>query len=63
MTVVHAGEIDRPMGSGSPPTRAEHEKIPQAGWVELHDDVEMKRAALVDRATMGPTVVGEGSIL
>jgi len=38
-----------------------HEKIPQAGWVELGDDVEIGAGCAIDRATMGPTVIGEGT--
>ncbi len=38
-----------------------HEKIPQAGWVELEDDVEIGANCAIDRATMGPTVVGAGT--
>jgi UDP-3-O-[3-hydroxymyristoyl] glucosamine N-acyltransferase len=38
-----------------------HAKIPQAGWVELEDDVEIGACCAIDRATMGPTVVGAGS--
>lgn len=38
-----------------------HEKIPQAGWVELEDDVEIGACCTIDRATMGPTVIGAGT--
>jgi UDP-3-O-[3-hydroxymyristoyl] glucosamine N-acyltransferase len=38
-----------------------HEKIPQVGWVEIGDDVEIGADCAVDRATMGPTVIGEGT--
>ncbi len=38
-----------------------HEKIPQAGWVELEDDVEIGACCAIDRATMGPTVIGAGT--
>jgi len=38
-----------------------HEKIPQAGWVELGDDVEIGADCAIDRATMGATVIGEGT--
>jgi len=36
-------------------------KIPQTGNVVLHDDVEIGAYATIDRATMGSTIVGEGS--
>jgi UDP-3-O-[3-hydroxymyristoyl] glucosamine N-acyltransferase len=38
-----------------------HEKIPQAGWVEIEDDVEIGGCCAIDRATMGPTIIGAGS--
>ncbi|MBS1989456.1 MAG: UDP-3-O-(3-hydroxymyristoyl)glucosamine N-acyltransferase [Cyanobacteria bacterium SZAS LIN-3] len=36
-------------------------KIPQIGNVVLHDDVEIGAYATIDRATMGSTIVGEGT--
>jgi UDP-3-O-[3-hydroxymyristoyl] glucosamine N-acyltransferase len=38
-----------------------HEKIPPAGWVELEDDVEIGACCAIDRATVGPTIVGAGT--
>jgi len=38
-----------------------HEKIPQAGWVEIEDDVEIGAGCAIDRATMGATVIGAGT--
>jgi UDP-3-O-[3-hydroxymyristoyl] glucosamine N-acyltransferase len=38
-----------------------HEKIPQVGWVELEDDVEIGAGCAIDRATIGPTVIGAGT--
>jgi len=38
-----------------------HEKIPQAGWVELADDVEIGACCTIDRASMGPTFIGAGT--
>lgn len=58
---VHAGASIGHDGFGFATYKGRHEKIPQAGWVELHDDVEIGACCAVDRATMGPTVVGEGS--
>jgi UDP-3-O-[3-hydroxymyristoyl] glucosamine N-acyltransferase len=37
------------------------EKIPQAGTVDLGDDVEVQALACVDRATVGVTSVGRGT--
>ena len=38
-----------------------HEKIPQAGYVEVEDDVEIGACCAIDRASMGPTVIGAGT--
>ena len=38
-----------------------HDKIPQVGWVELEDDVEIGACCAIDRAAMGPTVIGAGT--
>lgn len=40
-----------------------HDKIPPNGWVEIEDDVEIGSGCAVQRAAMGPTVVGAGSKL
>lgn len=40
-----------------------HHKIPQAGNVVVGDDVEMGANCSIDRATVGSTVIGEGSKL
>jgi UDP-3-O-[3-hydroxymyristoyl] glucosamine N-acyltransferase len=40
-----------------------HDKIPQAGWVELEDDVEIGACAAIERAAMGPTTIGAGTKL
>jgi UDP-3-O-[3-hydroxymyristoyl] glucosamine N-acyltransferase len=44
-----------PRGDGT------YEKIPQAGTVELGDDVEVQALSCVDRATIGVTSVGNGT--
>jgi len=38
-----------------------HEKIPQSGWVEIEDDVEIGACCTIDRATMGATIIGAGT--
>lgn len=38
-----------------------HEKIPQLGIVILEDDVDVGAGSCVDRATVGRTVIGEGT--
>ena len=41
--------------------KVKHEKIPQAGIARLEDDVELGACSCVDRATLGETVVGQGT--
>lgn len=36
-------------------------KIPHAGAVEIHDDVEIGAGAMIDRGKFGATVIGEGA--
>lgn len=38
-----------------------HEKIPPVGHVVLEDDVEIGACCAIERATMGPTVIGAGT--
>ncbi|MBN1943653.1 MAG: UDP-3-O-(3-hydroxymyristoyl)glucosamine N-acyltransferase [Phycisphaerae bacterium] len=38
-----------------------HEKIPPAGYVVLEDDVEIGACCAIERAAMGPTVIGAGT--
>jgi len=40
-----------------------HMKIPQAGTVEIGDNVEIGAGTTIDRATVGATVIGEGCII
>ena len=58
---VHAGSSIGQDGFGYATHGGRHEKIPQAGWVELEDDVEIGACCAIDRATMGPTVIGAGT--
>jgi UDP-3-O-[3-hydroxymyristoyl] glucosamine N-acyltransferase len=58
---IHAGSSVGHDGFGYATHDGRHEKIPQAGWVELEDDVEIGACCTIDRATMGATIVGAGS--
>ena len=40
-----------------------HLKIPQAGTVEIGDDVEIGAGTTIDRATLGATIIGKGTII
>ena len=58
---VHAGTSIGQDGFGYATHGGRHEKIPQAGWVELEDDVEIGACCAIDRATMRATVIGAGT--
>ncbi|HEY2910495.1 MAG TPA: UDP-3-O-(3-hydroxymyristoyl)glucosamine N-acyltransferase [Gemmataceae bacterium] len=38
-----------------------HVKVPQLGWVEIEDDVEIGAGTTIDRGTFGPTRIGKGT--
>jgi len=58
---VHAGSSIGQDGFGYATHDGRHEKIPQIGWVELEDDVEIGACCAIDRATMGATIIGAGT--
>ena len=58
---VHACSVIGEDGFGYATHAGRHEKIPQAGWVEIADDVEIGACCAIDRATMGATVIGAGT--
>ncbi len=58
---IHANSSIGHDGFGYATHEGAHHKIPQAGWVELHDDVEIGACCTIDRATMGATIVGFGT--
>ena len=60
---LHAGVVIGADGFGFALTGGRYEKFPQVGTVEIGDDVEIGANSCVDRATLGVTVIGEGSKL
>ncbi|MFA6134797.1 MAG: UDP-3-O-(3-hydroxymyristoyl)glucosamine N-acyltransferase [Phycisphaerae bacterium] len=58
---IHAGTSVGQDGFGFATYKGKHEKIPQAGWVEIESDVEIGACCAIDRATMGATVIGAGT--
>ncbi len=59
--ILHANAVIGSDGFGFAPTAdGSYKKIPQTGIVKLEDDVEIGANTVVDRATMGATVVGRG---
>ena len=60
---IHACSVVGEDGFGYATHGGRHEKIPQAGWVEIADDVEIGACCTVDRATVGVSAIGAGSKL
>lgn len=58
---VHAGTSIGQDGFGYATRDGAHHKIPEAGWVELEDDVEIGACCAIERATLGATVIGAGT--
>ena len=58
---IHAGTAIGQDGFGYATYNGRHEKIPEAGWVELEDDVEIGACCAIERATLGATVIGAGT--
>jgi UDP-3-O-[3-hydroxymyristoyl] glucosamine N-acyltransferase len=58
---VHANTVLGSDGYGYVLVQGRHEKVPQAGWVEVEDDVEIGACTTVDRGALGPTRIGRGT--
>jgi len=58
---VHAGSVIGEDGFGYATRAGVHEKIPQAGWVEIGDDCEIGACCAIDRAAFGATRIGAGT--
>ena len=61
--IIHAGAVLGADGFGYRFRGGRFEKIPQLGWVEIHDDCEIGAGATIDRGMIGPTVIGAGTKL
>lgn len=61
--IIHAGVVIGADGFGFAPTASGYEKIPQIGNVIIEDDVEIGANSTIDRATMGRTIVHQGTKL
>lgn len=59
--LIHAGAVIGADGFGFAGTGTARVKIPQAGSVEIQDDVEIGANTTIDRATLGKTVIGRGT--
>lgn len=58
---IHAGSIIGADGFGYVLDGATHLKVPQIGYVLIHDDVEIGANVTIDRGALGPTVIGKGT--
>jgi UDP-3-O-[3-hydroxymyristoyl] glucosamine N-acyltransferase len=58
---VHSNAVLGSDGYGYAFHDGRHEKVPQVGWVEVEDDVEIGACTTVDRGALGPTRIGAGT--
>ncbi len=58
---VHAGTVVGEDGLGYAPVGQNWAKIPQVGTVEIGDDVEIGANCSIDRATLGRTIIANGT--
>jgi UDP-3-O-[3-hydroxymyristoyl] glucosamine N-acyltransferase len=58
---LHSGVVLGADGFGYEPVRGKHQKIPQVGYVEIGDDVEIGANTAIDRGRFGRTRVGNGT--
>lgn len=59
--IVHANAVIGADGFGYRYQKGAQVKVPQLGWVEIADDVEIGAATTIDRGTFGPTRIGTGT--
>ena len=59
--IVHAGTVIGSDGFGYVQHEGRHEKIPQLGGVVIEDDVELGANVTIDRATLGSTIIKQGT--
>ncbi len=58
---IHAGTVIGSDGFGYVFDTGVHRKIPQAGNVVIHNDVEIGANVTIDRGALGPTTIGKGT--
>jgi UDP-3-O-[3-hydroxymyristoyl] glucosamine N-acyltransferase len=59
--VIHSGTVIGADGFGYVQHEGRHHKIPQLGGVTIEDDVELGANITVDRATLGQTIIKQGT--
>jgi len=61
--VIHSGVVIGADGFGFEMIAGAYRKVPQVGTVEIGADVEIGANTCIDRATLGATVIGDGTKL
>jgi UDP-3-O-[3-hydroxymyristoyl] glucosamine N-acyltransferase len=61
--IIHSGAVIGADGFGFEMAGGRFQKVPQVGTVEIGNDVEIGANTCIDRATLGVTVIGEGTKL
>lgn len=59
--IIHANAVIGADGFGYRLQAGRHAKVPQLGWVEIEDDVEIGACTAIDRGTFGATRIGAGT--
>jgi UDP-3-O-[3-hydroxymyristoyl] glucosamine N-acyltransferase len=59
--IIHANAVIGADGFGYRVVDGRHIKVPQLGWVEIEDDVEIGACSTIDRGTFGATRVRTGT--
>lgn len=60
--ILHSGVVIGGDGFGfAPDSQRGYFKVPQVGWVEIADDVEVQCNTAIDRGALGATKIGRGS--
>lgn len=60
-TIIHANAVIGADGFGYRFQNGQHVKVPQLGWVEIGDDVEIGACTTIDRGTFQATRIGSGT--
>ncbi len=63
LCIIHSGAVVGADGFGFELIGGAYRKVPQVGTVEIGDSVEIGANTCIDRATLGATVVGDGTKL
>jgi UDP-3-O-[3-hydroxymyristoyl] glucosamine N-acyltransferase len=59
--IIHAGAVLGADGFGYRLQEGRHVKVPQLGYVEIGEDVEIGAGTMIDRGTFGVTRIGAGT--